>query len=148
MTYGALIARMNGVIYYTYIQYGPITNILPTVAPGLWTEATKLPSDLSQITPALLNGTYTEYDSACITCSKNPGRIHAAFYRYNGKTYAIIVNTAKSTQTSAIPLPSGVSGSLTSLFTTDPRYESNLTLSQNKISGIINSYGVGVFEIK
>ena len=147
MTYGALIARMNGILYYTYRTYGPLDNILPTIAPTVWSETVKLKHDIDAITPAILGGNYSLYDSSCASCSKFPGRIHAAFYEEAGKTYVIVLNTASSNQTASVPLPIEVSGRLSSLFPGDTRYNSSLTLTGNNITGTLGSYGVGVYSL-
>lgn len=144
MTYGALIARMNGIMNYTfYSEIGYVPN-----QTALWEEAQKLGPNLSILQQPLLYGTFSRYDSG--TGSKDgTGRIHAAFWKYNDLTYVLVINTAISDKpkTASIPLPEGVSGTMRPLYGGDSRFETGLSISGNTLVGSLANYAVHAYII-
>lgn len=146
MTYGALIARMNGVMYYTYgsASVGKLSS-----RSELWNEVKALKQDIDVLTPALLSGTYTQYDALKTGEAIGKGRVHAGFWQKDGITYVVVLNTATSAQTVSIPVPGSSTGvTLTPLFAENSRYQQTLQLESGNLKGSITSGGVSVYQIK
>lgn len=144
MTYGALIARMNGILYYTLYSSGG--EYLPSQT-ALWDEAKKLGEDLSSLQTVLAEGTFiSRYDTGTGS-GDGTGRIHAAFWSYQGKTYVLIINTASTSKNANILLPSGVNGTLSPLFQNDTRYGTGLTIQSGSLSGSVANYAVHAYTI-
>jgi hypothetical protein len=150
MTYGALVARMNGIVYYTFRSAtwsSLFDGSLNTTQPAIWNETKLLKKDIDKLTPAILYGTYSLYDSLPQGGDIGAGRIHAAFWQYQGKTYIVAINTATTSQQANINLPSGSSGNLEPLFPSDNRYEKGLTFASNKLTGNVSANAVHVYSI-
>lgn len=145
MTWGAVVARVNGILHYSYYccdTYIPQTILMP--------EIQKLGPDIRKIMPALMNGQYSYHDAVTGGLNNRTGRIHGAFWKYGTTTYIVVVNTAKTTQTATIPLPSGTAGmgEIQPLFPGDTRYGTGLTVTNNILSGAVQSYAVHAYTIQ
>ncbi len=146
MAFGGLVARMNGVIFYT--MWMDNNNHLPTDNPTLWAEAQKLGADLNKLKPALLNGKYTGYDSNTnYTLNPQPARIHAATWEYQGQAYVVVINTKNTGLTANIPLPVSVSGTPQPFFPGDGRYATGLTLNGTTLTGSVAGNSVHVYQL-
>lgn len=143
MTFGALVARMNGILYYSFFTEG---GYLPNQT-ALWAEAQKLGENINTLQEPILYGTFSRYDAG--NGSKDgTARIHAAFWKYKNVTYVLVLNTATSDKKASIPLPSGVEGMLRPLYDGDTRFGTGLSIVNNALVGNLTSYAVHAYKIE
>lgn len=145
LLYSAIVYGCKGVASYAYAHNsgGAGGTYLPTDAPDNWDEAQIINNEISQIAPAILDGTQTIIN----TGSAYGNFYHVAVWQYNNESYVIFVNTYRPGNRSlSITLPSSVSGTLTAVFAGRP---TGMTFNNSTkvLSGSVAAETVHVYKI-
>ncbi len=143
MTYQALAAGVNGVLYYTFYDGSAATNggSHAVERPELWAEASRLAGELRALAPAFLDGARStwprEEDAAARV-------VHAA-WKLADRTLVIAASVSGEAQEVALPLPGGVLGRVEAAFAGRP---ATLSLTNGRLSGRLAAEGVQVLWIR
>lgn len=143
MTYQALAAGVNGVLYYAYYDGTAATNggSYALERPELWAEAARLAGEMRSLAPAFLNGVRSTWprdeDPAART-------VHGA-WSLPGRTLVVAASVSGEEQEVALPLPEGVSGRVEAAFAARP---AALSLRDGRLAGRLPAEGVQVLWIR
>ena len=138
MVYQLIINNVNGSLGYVWYDGG---SYLPNYT-GMYNEVKLVNPELknAEFITAKMAGTY----SRCKTgVSSDASGVKAAKWLYNGITYVVVVNTATSSQSANITLPSGL-GTKTSMFS---RLPNTLIYSGTALTGTMAGLEVQVIKI-
>jgi hypothetical protein len=142
MVYGGLVARMNGIMIYTYWSWE--NGIVPA---SLWDEAALLGPDLKKLSPMLIDGKFTQIDPLPVTSKQV--RVRGGVWEYQGKALVIIHNTSKSSVNASLTLPTSIIADAPRIyFPNDTRYGTGMVFQNNNtLTGSIAPYGIHVYEL-
>ncbi len=130
MTYLALLARVRGIIYYTYGDGG----WLVTDNPEQWEASKALVPEIELLAPALMDGEFQ-------LLSEGEGDIYAGSWDYQGDKYVVVANGASEAR--AFDLETAGDG-MEALFPTPGEAE----LAGGRLKGRLDALGVGVFGVQ
>ncbi|NLF24582.1 MAG: hypothetical protein GX589_02845, partial [Deltaproteobacteria bacterium] len=134
MTYQALAAGVQGILYYTYFDGDTdLSN-----QPALWSELQLIGAELTALEPYLVSGTHQRLNT-------DVSELYAAKWRVGSKLVVVVINASStSNKTLALTLNDNLSGTRRNLFA----YRSNLlSLSGKTLSGTLPPESVQVYEL-
>lgn len=105
MTWQALAADVDGILFYTYAMEG--WNLGGN---ALWNEFKNLPAEINPHLSMVLNGTYTPYTS--YATYKANKRVVAASWNVNGRKFLLVVNASRNARTETVNI-TNLSGTFT-----------------------------------
>ncbi len=133
MTYQALMAGAKGIIYYTFYD----TDWKLSENPDLWDGMKTLVPEIEQLTPALLDGSFTSFLTGV-------QHIFGGLWTYNNDAYVVLLNTSDIAKDISVTLPVEGTGSAEALFENRP---SGLIYEAGNLTGTIQPKDVHVYKL-
>jgi Secretion system C-terminal sorting domain len=132
MIYAGIAAGVKGIMSYDF-SFDLVNN-----QSALWNEFKAIRTDVLTLQSALMDGELTRVNTG-------DEALVASYWVYNGSVYVTVLNTSYSTAKNvSITLPSGTSGTATSLFS---RMPNTLSFNGGVLSGSIAATQVQVYKL-